>query len=206
MGFNVNVNSRPPHRPSVPPGTYAAVCTRLIDLGTQSVQDFQAPTFSLKRQVQISFEIPKCRVKDKEGKDKAAMLSSTFTLSLDPKAKLRKMLDAINVPVPKKGDIDLSKLLGMGVLLTVSHSDPKDDGSVWESIKGYMGLPDGMPCPKPETKLIEYSITGLGGEFVLPPESIPEWTRNKIMDSQEAKATKGGGGGGGGIDPNDTPF
>lgn len=143
-----------------PAGSHAAVCYRLIDLGTQQ-STFNNET---KRQhkIVVSWELPDEKMED----GKPYSIHQRYTFSLHEKAKLRADLEGWrgrNFTEAELEAFDLEVLLGKPCLLSVVHEERQ--GKVYANIKSVSRLPKGMPAP-----------TGMANpacSFIL---SNPDWT------------------------------
>jgi hypothetical protein len=124
----------------VPEGTHLATCYRVIDLGTQETTfDGQKST---KRQVMISWELPKELMKD--GRPFSA--HKTFTLSSHEKSGLRKTLEGWRgqkFTDEELGSFDIGVLIGKPALVSLVHA-PGKDGAIYSNIAGVTRVMKGM--------------------------------------------------------------
>jgi hypothetical protein len=127
-----------------PAGTHSAVCYRVIDLGTQDSSYKGQP----KRQhkVMISWELPDEKMKD----GRPFTISQRYTWSMSEKAALRRDLESWRgKPFTDadfgEGGFDIRKLLGVGCLLTIVHTEKGD--KKYANIKSVSGLMKGMAPP-----------------------------------------------------------
>lgn len=100
-----------------PEGTYPARCVQVYDIGTQTNDEFE----SVKRQVVLGFELDH----QNPGDDTNALVWGWYTHSLHEKAKLRAHLEAWRgkkFSAEELEGFDLSKLLGVPCLISVSHN------------------------------------------------------------------------------------
>lgn len=171
-------------------GTWPAICPGYADLGTQVSQ------FGSKRKVMIFWDIPDQRIEvERQGRmvSLPRRISRRFTLSLGKRASLRSMLEGWRGKAFTKEELDgfdLSKIVGAPCLLNVTH-DSGEGGQVYANVAGVMALPRSMPAPVLENDRFEYMAIREDGSFIPPPETLAEWVRNIIAESEEAKAAKG---------------
>jgi hypothetical protein len=166
----------------VPPGSYAAVCDIVADVGLQpgSVA-FPDP----KQQVYIRFEIPSERVeyrKDGRKLNGPAVIGQFFTASMNEKANLRKLLQqwrGTTLTDEEAEIFDVSKILGKPCLLTVVENRKGD--KVYSNIGGVGPLPKGMQAPIAEMEPLLYCDNNSATY-----SSLPEWLRKRI-DAQLIK-------------------
>lgn len=129
------------------PGSHAAVCTRVIDLGTQSSEWQGEKKFA--RKVTIGFELD-----DTMEDGRPFYTSRTFTVSLHEKSALRKFLSGWrgrDFTPEELGGFDPRKLIGAGCLLSLVQNGE------YVNIDAAAKLPKGMAAPKP-VDTIFYSI------------------------------------------------
>lgn len=121
------------------PGTYAAVCFKVVDLGVQEIV-FQGKKKHMPKMI-IGWEIDE---KMKDGRP--FVVNKLYTKSMAETANLRKDLESWRGKGFSEDEISLfneSKILGKGCLLTLVESE---DGK-YVNIKTVTGLPKGMQAP-----------------------------------------------------------
>jgi len=125
------------------PGNVGAVCTRVIDLGTQSSQ------YGEKRKVLISWEI------DEQMSDgRPFLVSSSYTLSYHAKASLRQMLEGWRGKAYGEGEeIDIAAIIGRPCLLNLVES-VGGNGSTYVNVKSVGPLPKGMTPVQPAATVL----------------------------------------------------
>ncbi len=172
-------------------GVHPAVCTSVIDLGTQ---DPGNPKFRPSRKVMIGWELPYETI-NIEGKDVPRSISCEYTLSLGKKANLRAMLESWRgrAFTPEELDgFDVAKLLGVNCQLNVIHKPGVADPSkVYARINGVIPLGKGQAKSTAVNKLLAFDIPEEGAITI--PADIPEWVAAKIVQSEEYKGRNGGG-------------
>ena len=134
-----------------PAGTHLAVCYRILDLGTQKTT-FQGKEKD-QHKIMLSWELAEEKMKD----GRPFTISKRYTWSMDKKANLRKDLEAWRGVAFKDSDFgatgfNLRKVLGVGCLLTVSHSITDD--KEYANISTVSKLMKGMTAPKPTNEIV----------------------------------------------------
>lgn len=134
-------------------GTHMAVCTQIVDIGLQKgSEQFPKP----QHKVVLRFEIPSERI-EFDGKDAPAVISKSFTASMNEKATLRKYLESWRGKTftdAEAEQFDVSKLLGVTVMLSVVHKE--SGGKLRANIAALSAPPKGMPPVKPEGDVFIY--------------------------------------------------
>lgn len=137
--------------PLVADGVYTAVCSRIIDLGTQTDSKYGP-----RQQVRIVWDLvgETFELKDQTYQRR---ISKTFTNSLDEKSNLYKALTAWRGKVFSEEDLkgfDLTKILGAGAQLQIL-TRTSQSGNAYSSIESYLPLPKGQTAPRVETLLFD---------------------------------------------------
>jgi hypothetical protein len=127
----------------VPEGSHLAICYGIVDLGTQE-NPWQGEV-KLQRQCRLLWEL---HGEDAEGNPltledgRPLSLSQRYTLSLNEKAKLRKMLVSWRgsdfTPKELRG-FDMRTIIGKPCLLTVTHSHK--DGKTYANVENVTAVP-----------------------------------------------------------------
>jgi hypothetical protein len=139
-----------------PEGNHFAVCTSIIDLGTQ-VEKYAGQPDKEQRKVYISWEIAGETRED----GKPFYVGKRYTLSSYEKANLRKdleswrgikFLDSDFGP----GGFELKNVLGKGCMLNVVHSEK--DGKTYANIATIARLPKGASSPQPTEPPVYFSL------------------------------------------------
>lgn len=125
-----------------PVGVYRAVCTRLLNLGIQETN------YGEKHQIHLAFEI------DENMDDgRPFLMMQNYTVSLNPKARLRKDLEAWRgraFTAEELGGFDLKTVLGKPLQISVVHSE---DGK-YANIGAMMPLGRGQQSLAPAGDLL----------------------------------------------------
>lgn len=175
----------------IPAGVHPAVCTSVIDLGTQ---DPGNPKFRPSRKVLVSWELPYETI-NIEGKDIPRSISCEYTLSIGKKATLRAVLESWRgrpfTPEELEG-FDVAKLIGANCQLNVVHKPGvADPTKVYARIQSVIPLSKGQAKATPVNKTLSFDIPDEGP--ITLPADLPEWIVAKIVQSEEYKSRNGGG-------------
>jgi hypothetical protein len=177
-----------------PAGQHNAVCTRFIDLGTQTTQS----QWGTKRQrkVMIAWEIPSIRVewmKDDQKYEGPALHYERFTFSTHEKAELRNKLEMWRGKPFSESDFgdgpdafDVRNLIGVGALLQIAHK--AEGGKTYANLQAIMLPPGGKSAwVKPEGQTMYLALTP--DEFDAQVyESLSDRLRETIASSPEYQA------------------
>jgi hypothetical protein len=195
----------------VPAGNYVARCYQLIDLGHQLSEKFGTSA----HKIRIGWEIfgeddegqPLTIVRD--GVSMPMTVAAEYTVSLNEKANLRKVLAAWrgrDFSAEELKGFDISKLLGQYCLLNVTTST-SSNGKTYSNVGSIAPLPKAMAASKPAGvhQLQRFDLDDPDMEVF---EDLPNFLKEKIESSPEweksqrpATATAAAG-----IDDDDVPF
>jgi len=170
-------------------GMHHAVCYGIVDLGTQPTNN---PQFKPARKVAFLWEVPAERIQfEKDGvkKDLPRGISGIWTLSLSVKSKLKPMLESWRgrpFTSEELEGFDLRTVLGANCFLNVIHGQGKgaNAGKTYANVSSVNPLAKGMQRLKPENPMVFFSLDECGKNIVVP-ESVPDWLKAKIMQSEE---------------------
>jgi hypothetical protein len=171
-------------------GMHHAVCYGIVDLGTQP-----GGKFLPKRQVAFLWEVPAERItleRDGAKKELPRGISSTFTLSLSAKSRLRPMLESWRGRPFTEAELagfDLKNVLGANCFLNVIHKAGvgPNAGKTYANVMSVSPLAKGMPRLKPENAPLFFSLDECGSPITVPA-AVPDWLKGKIMQSEECVA------------------
>jgi len=177
-----------------PAGQHMAVCTRFIDLGTQTTQS----QWGTKRQrkVMLAWEIPGVRVeweKDGQRYEGPALHYERFTFSTHEKAEFRQKLEMWRGKPFADSDFgdgpeafDCKNLIGVGALLQIAHKT--DGGKTFANLQAIMLPPGGRAAwAKPEGQLMYLALTA--EEFdPMVYQSLSDKMKETIASSPEYQA------------------
>ncbi|MBK7546233.1 MAG: hypothetical protein IPI56_10915 [Elusimicrobia bacterium] len=131
------------------PGSYAAVCNQVIDLGTQE-GEYQGNKIK-RRQVILGWELT-----EKNSKGEPFRVSSFYTASLSEKSKLRPMLESWRGAAFSTEELKgfpLSKLLGKPCLVSLILNEKQRI-----RVSSVSKLPKGMPAPTNTTPIVDFDL------------------------------------------------
>lgn len=174
----------------VPEGPHPAICDMFVDLGLQETTGQYGG--KVQHKIYLRWQIPGLRLsyeKDGVAIEGPMTIGAKYTLSLHEKAALRKILKSWRgrdfTPEELK-KFDVTTILGVPCLVSVSHS-PKADGGVYANVDTVMKVPQGMPVPPMEGEAILYDADNLGSFEKLRP-----WLQDIIKGQKELEPTAGG--------------
>lgn len=171
MGFAVTATNGGDFK-NPTPGMVSAVCTRIVDMGTQET------SYGDKRQVMLTFEI------DEEMDDgRRFLVNNLFTLSFHEKSSLRQSIESWRGRAFKEGEpFDLSAIVGKPAMLNLVETDKG-----YVNIKSISPLAKGMPALEPAGDLIVFSLDSPDWDAF---DKLSERLRDKISNSREYKLTE----------------
>ena len=156
------------------PGTYAAVCYRIIDLGTQH-SEFQGEAHD-RHQCLLSFELD-----EKMGDGRPFSVSKFYTTSLHEKANLRKDLSNWRgrdfTPEELHG-FDPKNVLGKPCMLSIIKNDKGKT-----RIASISKIPKGMTPPAPINPQVFFTLQSKSLDPVF--ETFSDGIKKIIMQSPE---------------------
>jgi hypothetical protein len=161
-----------------PPGSFAARCYQIIDLGHQ--------TFEWKGEAKVA---PKVRItwelNEMMQDGRPFSISKEYTASIGDKANLRKDLEAWRgrpFSAEELRNFSLENVLGAPCLLGVVHKPSKDGSKVYANVGSVMALPKGMAAPELVNPAVKFDI----GEFDQDIfNSLSSYVQKKILMSKE---------------------
>lgn len=162
----------------VPSGTHVAVCDMVVDIGIQPGSGMYPKP---KRQVIIRFELPNERIEfEKDGKKQTgpAVISKTYTASMNEKANLRHDLESWrgkSFSDEEAEKFDVAAILGKPCTISVTHTQKGD--KTYANISGLSGLMKGI---NPKTLIPEIPPVYYGPDDTKAYTLLPEWMRKKI--------------------------
>lgn len=162
------------------PGTYAAVCYGMIDLGMQYNDTFK----NYAHKIVIQWELPDEKITI-NGEQVSRVISKTFTVSLHERANLRKTLVSWrgkDFTDEELEGFDLKTIVGVPCLLGLMPRDR--NGRVYMEINSVSKIPKGMAAPK---GTLDKIIFDLDADPLDKIDELPEWIANQIKDNETYK-------------------
>lgn len=172
-------------RTLIPAGNYTARCYQMIQIGT--VTDIIMGKTVTAPKVRIGWELPtELKTFSDEKGEQPLVISMEFTLSMNSKANLRKMLASWrgkDFTEEEAKSFDVTKLIGVPCMLNIIHKPSiSDPTKIYEKISGISPMPKGMTCPAQinPTFILSYD-TWSDEKF----NSLPDFICEKIKSSSE---------------------
>lgn len=169
----------------IPAGNHLARCYGMVEIGTIKEE---TGIYAGKEQhkVRITWETPhECH---DFGKGlQPFSISKEFTLSMNEKATLRKMLESWrgkSFTEDEAKRFDITKLLGVACMINVIHKT-SSKGSTYADISSIATLPKGLECPELINERFELSFDNWNQ---IKFDSLPDFVKDKIKSSKEYKA------------------
>lgn len=166
-----------------PTGTHLGRCYQFIHIGTVQEEFEGKPKMSNK--IRLSFELPTKTRTFKEGEPaRPISVHREFTLSMGPKANLRKFVEGMIGTTLKDEEaygFDTESLVGMPCLLTIKHKTSRT-GNVRDEIASVSPLMEGQTCPEQVNPSKILSFNSWDESFF---QNLPDFLKNKIMSSEQ---------------------
>lgn len=172
-------------RELIPAGNYIGRCYQMIHIGT--VQETYMGEPKQFNKVRIGWELPTERkVFNESNGEQPFVISKEFTLSMNEKSNLRKMLAAWrgkDFSEDEAKSFDITKLLGVGCMINVIHKPKVSDPSVvYENIASVTPVPKGLKLPEQENKSVVLSYDNFDWNVF---NALPDFLKDKIKGSIE---------------------
>ena len=172
-----------------PEGTHIARCYRLVHMGTIAEQ-FEGET-SFVNKVHLTFELPDEKHVFKEGEEaKPFVISAEYTLSMNDRANLRKLVEGMNGKTMTQEEADLfdvEGLVGMQCLITIKYKTSAK-GRKRAEIASASPMMKGQ---EPRSGFNESKILTFQNWNNDLFESLPKFVKDKIVSSREYLVMKG---------------
>lgn len=182
MAITATNNGAP--RELIPAGNYIARCYQMIHIGT--IEELIMGEKKTLNKVRIGWELPmETRVFNPERGEQPCIISQEFTLSMNEKANLRKMLASWrgkDFTEEEAKAFDITRLLGVPCFLNIIHKPSKDGTKMYENIAGVTPVPKGFDCPPQVNPLSVWDYDNPNMEIL---NNLPDFVKNKVMASQE---------------------
>lgn len=169
----------------IPAGNHIARCYAMVEIGTIKEEAGIYAGRELHK-VRITWETPhECH---DFGKGlQPFSVSKEFTLSMNEKATLRKMLESWrgkSFTEEEAKRFDITKLLGIPCMINVIHKT-SGKGGQYADISSIATLPKGLDAPAQVNASYELSF-GNWNQLIF--DSLPDFVKNKIKSSKEYAA------------------
>lgn len=169
----------------IPAGNHIARCYGMVEIGTVK-EETGIYAGKESHKVRISWETPhECH---DFGKGlQPFSIHKEFTLSMNEKATLRKMLESWrgkSFTEAEAESFDITKLLGKPCMINVIHKT-SGKGSTYADISSIATLPKGLDCPDLINPVVELSFDNWKAHVF---DSLPDFIKEKIKKSKEYAA------------------
>ena len=170
-------------------GSYRAICYGIVVTGTTFVPAFGNNS----TKIIFLWELPDERI-IVDGEDKPRAISETYTLSLNEKANLRKMLAGWrgrDFTAEELKGFSLKNVLGAPCLISTTIMQNKQ-GRDFSKVTSVTRLPKGMQKPTDaENDYVMFNVMDDNCPLSLMT-TLPEWIQKRIMESDEYKERTAG--------------
>ena len=185
MAINATNTSAP--RELIPAGNYIARCYKMLHIGT-NLETIDGKT-QLMNKVRIGWELPtETKVFDEAKGEQPLVIDQEYTLSMNEKSNLRKMLASWrgkDFSTEQANSFDITQLIGVPCMLNIIHKPSKQGDKMYQNIGSVSPMPKGVPCPEQvnKTQILQYDNFD---EALF--NSLPDFIKNKVVTSVEYKA------------------
>jgi len=173
-------------RELIPTGNYPARVYEIIEIGT--VDGTWMGEAKKTHKVRIGFELPtEKRVFDVAKGEQPMVISKEMALSFGDLAGLRKIVEAVEgkkLTDAEAVNYDVETIMGRPLLVTVSHSEPNEQGIVYANATTFSPLIKGLTV-EPLNNKPKYLEYAKWDENVFL--SLPEFLRDKMTVTPEFK-------------------
>ena len=164
----------------IPAGTHIAVCCAMVDIGNQWSEQYKNSS----RKVMIGWEIPGETITI-DGEERPRTIYKRYTASLNPKARLRKDLEAWRGKAFTDQELaafDLVKIVGTGCMLTVIHRE--FNSKIYSDVAGVSSLIRGIDPPNLSEPALVFDLDSASDEDI---NKLPEWIQKLVKNSETYK-------------------
>jgi len=173
-------------------GNYPARCYSMVHLGT--IEENILGTLKKLNKVRITWELPtELKVFKEEKGEQPQVISKEFTLSLHEKSTLRGFLKnwrGKDFTDEEAKSFDIEKLVGAPCMLNITHKSKKDGSGVYAEIGSVSTMPKGFVCPEQINPNFIFTYENFDEDKF---NNLPEFMRNKMINSEEYKLSTTGG-------------
>lgn len=175
-------------RELLPAGNHVAVCYEMIHIGT--VTKLIQGDMKTLNEVRLTWEVGD-EMREFDGVQKPMVISKDYTLSMNPKANLRKDLDSwrgVAFTEEEAKAFDITKLIGVPCMVNVIHNKA-NNGNTYANVSGITPLHKSMTKPKQHNPSSELSYSAWDqAKF----DKLPSFIKEKMQGSEEYKTMFGG--------------
>lgn len=179
----INAKNTGGSRELVPAGNYVARCYQMIEVGTVT-ENIKGDVKNIHK-VRIGWELPEeTKVFDQKRGPQPLVIDQEYTLSMNEKANLRKMLESWRGKgfTEKEAEcFDITKLLGVPCMLNIIHKTSKA-GNDYESVTSVTAVPRGLKVPDQVNKNFVLSYDNFDESLF---NTLPDFLKTKMQGSAE---------------------
>lgn len=181
----INATNSGVKRELIPAGNYPAICYQMIEIGT--VKEIVMGQEKTLTKVRIGWELPtELKVFNEEKGEQPCVISKEYTLSMNEKATLRKMLASWrgkDFTEAEAKSFDITKLLGVPCIVNITHKPGTKDPSVmYNEIAAVTPIIKGMVVPKQVNPTFVLSYDEFDMEKF---NSLPDFIKDKMKSSEQ---------------------
>jgi hypothetical protein len=184
----INAKNTGSARELVPAGNYIARCYQMIEIGTVT-ESIKGDVKTLTK-VRIGWELPdETKVFDQKKGPQPLVIDQEYTLSMNEKANLRKMLESWRgkgFTEEEAKCFDITKLIGVACMVNIIHRQSQA-GNMYEVISSVTAVPKGIHVPKQITPSFILSYDSFDENLF---NSLPDFIKTKMQSSAEYAAMK----------------
>ena len=170
-----------------PVGAHIATIYSIVQLGTMQGEYMGKPT--RKNKIRITWELPE-ELRDFDGEMKPMVVGKTYTASLYEQSKLRPIVEGIlgGLSPEQESDFAIESLIGKSCMIQLAHAEY--NGNEYADVVSCTQLPKSVKAPKQINPSVYLDYQESWDEAVY--ESLPQWMKDKMAESEEMKARKSG--------------
>lgn len=173
-------------RELIPTGNYPARVYEIIELGTVDGQWMGEAKKTHK--IRIGFELPtEKRVFDEKKGEQPMVISKEMALSFGDLAGLRKIIEAVEgkkITDAEAVNYDVLSILSKPLLVTVSHSEPNEQGTVYANATTFSPLIKGLTVEPLSNKTRVLTYEKWDEEMY---NGLPDFLKEKMNKTPEFK-------------------
>lgn len=170
-------------------GTYVAVCTGVIDLGSQYNEFYKKS----REEVLIIWTLPYELIETESSGALPRQVSNNYSATISGASRLRGALEGWRGKAFTSDELksfDLRNILGAPCLVTVKRIVSKT-GREYTSVDHVAPLPKGTPLPELSAEPILYDLSSDWAFDEM--QKLPVWIQNRIKTSEQYRAFANGG-------------
>ena len=165
-------------------GNYIARCYQMLHIGT--VQETILGETKILNKVRIGWELPtELKTFSDEKGEQPCVISKEFTLSMNEKSNLRKLLASWrgkDFSEEEAKAFDITNLLGKACMINIIHKPSKDGTKTYQEIAGCTPMPRGMECPSQINNNMVWDYDHPDMQLLA---NLPDFIKDKIKSSLE---------------------